>query len=108
LRCYVQTARDGVGESDALAEQRCGLTAIEPRRQPRREHRSRPDLLGGAYKETLGPLSEVWFTAADGLLDEQALARYRGTGQVWAEWDCSPAPGDGGDVAPKISALTAG
>lgn len=61
-----------------------------------------------AYEEMFGRLPEVWFTGADGVLDERALARYRETGEVWAEWDCSPIPGDGGDVAPKISAFTAG
>ncbi|MFI6626469.1 hypothetical protein [Streptomyces sp. NPDC050528] len=61
-----------------------------------------------AYEEMFGQLPEVWFTNAEGVLDVRALARYRETGEVWAEWDCSPIPGDGGDVAPKISEATAG
>ncbi|MDQ1019885.1 hypothetical protein [Streptomyces afghaniensis] len=61
-----------------------------------------------AYEEMFGQLPEVWFTDAEGVLDERALARYRETGEVWAEWDCSPIPGDGGDVAPKVSEATAG
>ncbi|WP_405931576.1 hypothetical protein [Streptomyces sp. NBC_00827] len=61
-----------------------------------------------AYEEMFGQLPEVWFTDAEGVLDERALARYRETGEVRAEWDCTPIPGDGGDVAPKVSEATAG
>ncbi|MGW0771563.1 hypothetical protein [Streptomyces sp. NPDC002676] len=55
-----------------------------------------------AYEEMFGPLPKVWFTDAVGILDTAALARYRETGVVVAEWDCSPTGGDGdGDVAPR-------
>ncbi|MFI1521627.1 hypothetical protein [Kitasatospora cineracea] len=57
-----------------------------------------------AYTEAYGPLPEVWFTDADGTLDTELLGRYRDTGRVWAEWNCSPAPGDG-DLAPAASYL---
>lgn len=33
-------------------------------------------------------------------MDEQAVARYRETGIVVAEWDCPLTGGDGDDVAP--------
>ncbi|MFF7705678.1 hypothetical protein [Streptomyces lydicus] len=33
-------------------------------------------------------------------MDQDALARYRETGTVVAEWDCSPTGGEGDDVAP--------
>ncbi|WKV76603.1 hypothetical protein AW27_033875 (plasmid) [Streptomyces sp. PCS3-D2] len=52
-----------------------------------------------AYEEADGPLPEIWFTDADGNLDQGAIARYRETGTVVAEWDCGPA-GGGDDVAP--------
>ncbi|MGW2491940.1 hypothetical protein ACWCV9_32605 [Streptomyces sp. NPDC001606] len=52
-----------------------------------------------AYEEAYGPLHEIWFTDAEGVLDESALARYRETGTVVAEWDCSPTSGDGDDEA---------
>ncbi|MER5973043.1 hypothetical protein ABT112_25490 [Streptomyces sp. NPDC002055] len=52
-----------------------------------------------AYGELFGPLPEIWFTDQHGGLDHERLARYRETGTVVAEWDCSPVPGDGGDVA---------
>jgi hypothetical protein len=58
-----------------------------------------------AYTVAYGPLPEVWFTDAGGTLDAELLGRYRDTGQVWAEWDCSPAPGDGDDLAPAASYL---
>ncbi|MFJ6771594.1 hypothetical protein ACIQOV_11610 [Kitasatospora sp. NPDC091257] len=54
----------------------------------------------GAYEEAYGPLPEVWFTDADGMVNAEALARYRETGEVWAEWNCSPEPGDGDDLVP--------
>ncbi|MFR9727297.1 hypothetical protein ACL02R_28640 [Streptomyces sp. MS19] len=53
-----------------------------------------------AYEEVYGPLPEIWFTDADGVLDEGALARYKETGKVVAEWDCGPTTGDGDDAAP--------
>jgi hypothetical protein len=58
------------------------------------------------YEEAYGPLPEVWFTDADGTVNTEALARYRDTGEVYAEWDCSPAGGDGDDGvgAPEKSA----
>ncbi|WP_260696906.1 hypothetical protein [Streptomyces sp. 130] len=49
----------------------------------------------GAYEAAYGPLPAIWFTAADGSLDTAALAAYRKTGRVVAEWNCSPAPSDG-------------
>ncbi|MFI8515010.1 hypothetical protein ACIGHB_28180 [Streptomyces sp. NPDC085460] len=53
-----------------------------------------------AYEEAYGPLPEIWFTDEEGRLDETALARYRETGRVVAEWDCTPTTGDGDDLAP--------
>ncbi|MFF8993258.1 hypothetical protein ACF09H_25665 [Streptomyces sp. NPDC014983] len=58
------------------------------------------------YEEMFGPLSVLWFTDEDGRIDEEALARYRRTGVVVAAWDCSPVPGDGGDVAPHEPVTT--
>jgi hypothetical protein len=52
------------------------------------------------YEEMFGSLSETWFTSTDGTVDKQALAHYRETGEVVAEWDCSPTGGDE-DVAPS-------
>ncbi|MEV8416122.1 hypothetical protein AB0P45_21305 [Streptomyces niveus] len=52
------------------------------------------------YQEMYGPLPEIWFTDADGTINERSLNRYRETGRVVAEWDCSPAPGDG-EMAPE-------
>ncbi|GAA1230764.1 hypothetical protein GCM10009665_21450 [Kitasatospora nipponensis] len=46
------------------------------------------------YEEAYGPLPEVWFADANGTVDVAALAAYRETGRVVAEWNCSPAPGD--------------
>ncbi|MEU9857258.1 hypothetical protein [Streptomyces sp. NPDC047974] len=53
-----------------------------------------------AYEEAYGPLPEIWFTDADGVFDDGALARYKETGKVVAEWDCGPTTGDGDDAAP--------
>ncbi|WP_035799833.1 hypothetical protein [Kitasatospora mediocidica] len=53
-----------------------------------------------AYEEAYGPLPEIWFTDASGVVDTTALAAYRKTGQVVAEWNCSPAPGDGDGHTP--------
>ncbi len=53
-----------------------------------------------AYEETYGPLPEIWFTDTAGAVNTEALARYRNSGQVWAEWNCSPVPGDGDDLIP--------
>ncbi|MYQ77516.1 MULTISPECIES: hypothetical protein [unclassified Streptomyces] len=52
-----------------------------------------------AYEEAYGPLPEIWFTDADGNVDQAAVARYRESGVVVAEWDCGPAGGDG-DIVP--------
>ncbi|MEU1285645.1 hypothetical protein [Kitasatospora sp. NPDC005856] len=52
------------------------------------------------YEEAYGPLPEIWFTDADGAVDAEAMSRYRETGEVSAEWDCSPEPGDGDDLVP--------
>ncbi|MGX1974624.1 hypothetical protein [Streptomyces kronopolitis] len=52
------------------------------------------------YEEMFGPLPVIWFTGADGTVDEKAVDRYRTTGEVWAEWNCSPAPEDP-EAAPK-------
>ncbi|MFD0355244.1 hypothetical protein ACFVHW_16120 [Streptomyces sp. NPDC127110] len=54
-----------------------------------------------AYEAAYGPLPEIWFTDAHGNVDEQAVARYRETGTVVAEWDCGPAGGDGDDLTPE-------
>ncbi|MFI9787255.1 hypothetical protein ACIHEI_27685 [Kitasatospora sp. NPDC051984] len=56
-----------------------------------------------AYERAYGPLPDLWFTDAEGELDVEALGRYRATGTVWAEWDCSPAPGDGDELTPASS-----
>ncbi|MFB6828418.1 hypothetical protein [Streptomyces hydrogenans] len=53
-----------------------------------------------AYEEAYGPLPEIWFTDEAGVLHEEALARYRETGLVVAEWDCGPTTGDSDDAAP--------
>ncbi|MFF7415643.1 hypothetical protein [Streptomyces lydicus] len=53
-----------------------------------------------AYEAAYGPLPDIWFTDTDGNVDQDALARYRETGTVVAEWDCSPTGGEGDDVAP--------
>ncbi|MBD0672901.1 hypothetical protein BU198_19820 [Streptomyces sp. CBMA156] len=59
----------------------------------------------GAYEEAYGPLPEIWFTDAEGNVDTEALARYRETGEVRAEWDCSPEPsgGDDDELVPAAS-----
>ncbi|NJP48398.1 hypothetical protein [Actinacidiphila epipremni] len=54
----------------------------------------------GAYEEAYGPLPEIWFTDAEGRVDREAMARYRATGRVVAEWDCSPTTGDEDEIAP--------
>ncbi|MGW8557120.1 hypothetical protein [Streptomyces tubercidicus] len=46
------------------------------------------------YEEMFGPLPDIWFTDADGAVDRESADRYRETGEVWAEWSCSPLPGD--------------
>ncbi|WP_435604662.1 hypothetical protein [Streptomyces sp. bgisy130] len=60
-----------------------------------------------AHEEMYGPLPEIWFTGSDGQVDEKRLTHYRETGEVVAEWDCSPVPGDGGDIVPKRRKVTA-
>ncbi|MFE9421645.1 hypothetical protein ACFYNO_01645 [Kitasatospora sp. NPDC006697] len=55
------------------------------------------------YEEAYGPLPEIWFTDAEGTVNTEALARYRETGEVWGEWDCSPAPTEGDDLAPTAT-----
>jgi hypothetical protein len=57
-----------------------------------------------AYEEAYGPLPEIWFTDASGSVDTAALATYRKTGRVVAEWNCSPAPGDGDGNTPAKTA----
>ncbi|MGW3519499.1 hypothetical protein [Streptomyces hydrogenans] len=52
------------------------------------------------YEEEYGPLPEIWFTDEEGRLNAAALARYRETGRVVAEWDCVPTTGDGDDAVP--------
>ncbi|WP_327065788.1 hypothetical protein [Kitasatospora sp. NBC_01302] len=49
------------------------------------------------YEEAYGPLPEIWFTNADGTVNTEALAQYRETGTVVAEWDCGPVEGGDGD-----------
>ncbi|MBL7496962.1 hypothetical protein I6A84_39100 [Frankia sp. CNm7] len=44
----------------------------------------------GAYEEAYGPLPDVWFTDAAGVLDVDARDAYRAAGQVIASWDCKP------------------
>jgi len=56
-----------------------------------------------AYEKEYGPLPEIWFTGATGELDAEALGRYRRTGEVWAEWDCSPEPSDGDELTSVAS-----
>ncbi|WP_330175241.1 hypothetical protein OG875_17970 [Streptomyces sp. NBC_01498] len=56
-----------------------------------------------AYEEMYGAFPDIWFTNADGTLNEQSLSLYRATGSVTAEWNCSPAPGDGEDMAPNTT-----
>ncbi|MGW2009618.1 hypothetical protein [Streptomyces sp. G7(2002)] len=53
-----------------------------------------------AYEEVFGPLPDIWFADTDGTVDREAADRYRATGEVWAEWNCSPVPGDP-ETAPK-------
>ncbi|MGW2276752.1 hypothetical protein [Streptomyces sp. NPDC001770] len=53
-----------------------------------------------AYEEAYGPLPEIWFTDADGHVNQDTLAHYRATGTVVAEWDCAPTGGDADEVAP--------
>ncbi|MFJ3787949.1 hypothetical protein [Kitasatospora sp. NPDC090091] len=43
-----------------------------------------------AYQEVYGQLPEIWFTDAEGMVNTEALARYRESGEVWASWKCSP------------------
>ena len=50
------------------------------------------------YETAYGPLPQIWFTDTDGNVDQDALAGYRETGTVVAEWDCSPT---GGTTATK-------
>ncbi|MGW2920087.1 hypothetical protein ACWDBF_19815 [Streptomyces angustmyceticus] len=57
------------------------------------------------YEEMFGPLPEIWFTDTDGTVDQEAADRYRATGEVWAEWNCSPTPGDP-ETAPKRRKVT--
>jgi hypothetical protein len=59
------------------------------------------------YEEAYGPLPEVWFTNAEGTVNTEALAQYRESGTVTAEWDCGPrpGPGDGDDLTPGASYL---
>ncbi|MCZ2526981.1 hypothetical protein [Streptomyces sp. HB2AG] len=52
------------------------------------------------YAKAYGPLPQIWFTDTDGNVNQEAIARYRTTGTVVAEWDCTPAGGDGDDFAP--------
>ncbi|MFG2812534.1 hypothetical protein [Streptomyces sp. NPDC048410] len=53
------------------------------------------------YEEMFGQLPAIWFADADGQVDADAMACYRETGVVVAEWDCSPTGGDSDDVVPK-------
>lgn len=57
------------------------------------------------YEEMFGPLPDVWFTDGEGTVDEKAAGRYRATGEVWAEWNCSPVPEDP-ETAPKRRRVT--
>ncbi|MFI9076238.1 hypothetical protein ACIGW8_07005 [Streptomyces sioyaensis] len=57
------------------------------------------------YEDMFGPLPDIWFTDADGTVDRAAVDRYRTTGEVWAEWNCSPAPDDP-ETAPERRKVT--
>ncbi|WP_432096385.1 hypothetical protein [Streptomyces sp. bgisy100] len=67
----------------------------------RRSHGKGPISWISAYEDMHGALPEIWFTGIDGQVDERRFTHYRETGEVVAEWDCSPVPGDGGDVVPE-------
>nr|AAZ77669.1 hypothetical protein [Streptomyces antibioticus] len=41
-------------------------------------------------EEAYGPLPEIWFTDANGNVDQDAVTRYRKTGTVVAEWTAAP------------------
>ncbi|WP_431781020.1 hypothetical protein [Streptomyces chumphonensis] len=56
-----------------------------------------------SYEEMYGPLPQIWFTDARGVVNHDAEASYRQSGTVVAEWDCSPIGGGGDDdVAPQV------
>ncbi|MER7790917.1 hypothetical protein [Streptomyces sp. NPDC097640] len=59
------------------------------------------------YAARFGTLPAVWFADASGWVDTDALGRYERTGTVVTNWDCSPVPGDGGDVAKPARPATA-
>ncbi|MFE2723536.1 hypothetical protein [Kitasatospora sp. NPDC059327] len=87
---------------DAFALQHAGrkLTHVETKG-------SGPIAWVAAYEEAYGPLPEIWFADADGTVNTDALAQYRKTGTVTAEWDCGPrpGPGDGDDLTQAASDL---
>lgn len=47
-----------------------------------------------AYEAAYGPLPQVWFTDADGTVNERLWSAYQRTGTVVTDWDCGPEPGD--------------
>jgi hypothetical protein len=47
----------------------------------------------GLYEEMFGELPVIWFTAADGTVDTQALERYLAGGPVILKWDCGDRDG---------------
>ncbi|MES4908221.1 MULTISPECIES: hypothetical protein [unclassified Streptomyces] len=59
------------------------------------------------YAARFGTLPAVWFTDVSGQVDTDLLGRYERTGIVITDWDCSPVPGDGGDVAKPPRPATA-
>ncbi|WP_433673893.1 hypothetical protein [Microbacterium gorillae] len=44
----------------------------------------------GAYHEKFGQLDPIWFTAADGTVDEASYQAYLSTNVVVTAWDCGP------------------
>ncbi|WP_256987448.1 hypothetical protein [Streptomyces sp. BR123] len=61
---------------------------------------ARPDRLGHRLRGRVRAAAGHLVHRRPGTLDEQAIAHYRETGTVIAEWDCGPASGDGDDAAP--------
>lgn len=45
------------------------------------------------YEAKFGPLDQVWFTDANGVVNDEALNKYWATGEVRLSWDCNPGRG---------------
>ncbi|WP_435611301.1 hypothetical protein [Streptomyces sp. C10-9-1] len=71
----------------------CLETASQPIRRVANNGHG-PIAWAAAYEEAYRPLPEIWSADADGNVDQDAVARYRQTGTVVAEWDCGPASGE--------------